>query len=701
MLSRLRIRSSYTCLVQLYNSMSSSLGRADLLLRAILHQQHFCIVHIVEITHGLDYPDVPVPVILSKLHPTSEGNRNSQHVNLHRSTSFLPNLKNLLCFVGVLLLSGPRYMNYLEPLRSTQLTHLMSHRYFLGLPQGIRSEIVVVPDYFFIFDDGIQLATASTFALDFFVKESISSRHDHLPPVFVIPSSSDVVSTGWFVCHYCGGKEIYDFECADETSCVESLWQMYRAAIQDGKNVGWVINWLPIKSIVETFDRRKYCPMTLKTKKSKCYSRKLELAAGVLFAELNGTAIMKAAELQVIPVRLPSMHTAGTLRDSSLELVLTGHSPAFLFITSDSVTKVDTSPFGYLTSAFNFCVWYLMCVAVATIAIILSTYELSRIGLNALMAKIIQTYVVLVDQAHFREGSARRNVSRSVLVATWLISALFLSVSYKCIFKSHYIFEPQYQTRWKELIEISNFTLYFGVHVENKSRDHSCESTYYKSCDEMNLVTRVGFSDRGACALTSLARMYPHINYDWDKNFTRIYKEGFWNIVDNLHIVCMNDIETVISEELIRPRTAFVSPSNHFSIDWRLFQGVNRQKKHVKFAFSGNAEEPLLKFHESIGFPAGLNKIHKSQVPARLKALLTSGIYQLWEKWETLRDIFNTEASIKQDHIQFLALSLQGSDIYVVFLVLFTCESVLLCMFMFQHMYCRVCRNRLYKIRAE
>ena len=250
-------------------------------------------------------------------------------------------------------------------------------------------------------------------------------------------------------------------------------------------------------------------------------------------------------------------------------------------------------------------------------------------------------------------------------------------------------------------MEISNFSLYFGVHIENNSMDNSCESTYYKSCDGMQLVTHPGFSDRGACALMSLARMYPHINSHVNENFTRVYKDAFWNLVDNLHIVCMNNIETVIAEELIRPGTAFVSPSNHFSTDWRIFQAANRQKKHVKFAFSGNAEEPLLKFYEAIGFPAGLHKIHKSQVPARLKALLTSGIYQLWEKWETLRNIFNTEASIKQNHIQFLALSLQGSDIYVVFLVLFTCESVLLCMFIFQHMYCRVCGNRLYKIRTE
>ena len=52
----------------------------------------------------------------------------------------------------------------------------------------------------------------------------------------------------------------------------------------------------------------------------------------------------------------------------------------------------------------------------------------------------------------------------------------------------------------------------------------------------------------------------------------------------------------------MKPETAFVSPTTHFSSDWRIFQTFNRQKKGVKFAYSGNPDNPSLKFNESIYF---------------------------------------------------------------------------------------------------
>ena len=469
-------------------------AEADIsLFAAVLRHQPSCIVHIVETVYSPNYTNVLVPFILSKLCPHRECSKTETEVIKSRSAK-RPTLKNLFCFVGALLLSETHYEHYADQQWLSRLDQLMSHSYILGLPYPHNINIMTASQYFFIFDNVLHV-TSDTVATGALVEALISLRYVHLPPIFVIrcvTSGVATVTNRWFVCHYCGGKEFYEFECTEETACVHRMWEKYRIAIDDGKSVAWVINRLPIKSIVRTFEKQKYCPMTLKRKTTNCYSRRLELTAGVVFAELNTTAVNKPSELEIFATEMPSLYTTETLGGNNQELVLTGHSSSFLFITTDSVVKSGRSLFGYLTNAFDLRVWYVISLAVAAIATILTYYETAQMShLSAFLLKIIQTSAVLLDQAYFPDRATHhRNVSRRAFVATWLMSALVLSVSYKCMFKCHQIFEPQYETKWKDLVEISNFSIYFGIHKENDDGHLSCERTYFRSCDGTDLVRR-------------------------------------------------------------------------------------------------------------------------------------------------------------------------------------------------------------------
>ena len=499
------------------------------LLTAIVYHQPFCIVHIVETTYSINYDHIPVPFMLSKLCRTSEchDRKNALNGSLQMSSNFTPKLKNLVCFVGALLLTETHYSHHTEPELLPQWRQLMSHKYFLGLPYTEGVETIVVPESFYMFSDNIQHTMADKYSVGIFIGELISWHYIHLPPIFVIhifSSASATVTKGWVECRYCGGDELYEFECAEETQCVQIMWQRYKMAMDEGKNVAWVMNWLPIDYIIGTLDKKQFCPMRLKRKTANCYSKQLELAAGVLFSELNASAVMKPSKLETLPSQLPCVSTVATLAGYKYELILTAHTSSFLFITSDSVIKKGRSKFGYL--AFDFHVWFLMFLAVATIAVILSSYDIGHMScLNIFFGKIVEVFAVLLDQANFTEITLdHRNGSRRAVVTTWLISAMLLSIFYNSVFKCDFVLETQYETKWKELIEISNFTIYVGVDLENESKHGTCDKVYYRSCDGSALVKHPGFSDRDTCALLSLSSTCESRNPSGSEK-SKIYRE--------------------------------------------------------------------------------------------------------------------------------------------------------------------------------
>ena len=46
--------------------------------------------------------------------------------------------------------------------------------------------------------------------------------------------------------------------------------------------------------------------------------------------------------------------------------------------------------------------------------------------------------------------------------ACWSLVALICSNGYKSIFKSNYVFEPNYTRNWTTLLDMNNFTVYFA-----------------------------------------------------------------------------------------------------------------------------------------------------------------------------------------------------------------------------------------------
>ena len=682
------------------------------LLSAVLRQLHPCIVHAIEFTHSLDYTDLPAPFILSKAQQRCVNCTGVSSINpnvCRRTNLVAQNLRRLYCYFGILLLSGPDYAQYFENELWNPVQDLMSHRYVLGWPcnSGNPSEDsrqVFLPEYFILFDN--QLRQDSNLAdpgsgSSAFSKYSISSRfrRGHLPPVFLLPSSSladfsSIVVKGWFICHYCSVQEFYGFDCKEEISCAQNLWRTYAVAVDKGKNVVWVTNDAPIDAFVDTFDGGRYCPMTLKLQTSNCYSQEVELTVGIIFAELNHTNAKALNPWEGHP-HLPSVQTPSTGIVNNGALVPTGYSSSFQFITSDSVTKVGNNPLGLLTQPFQLAVWPLILFSIAAVLSTMTSPE-ETITMNAVVSNTLKTSAVLVGQGQpdleivITLPALRTTYARIIPLSTWLILAMVISVSCSCMYTINYTFEPQYQTKWTELIEISNFTLYFGVQLEKNSR-RRCKNVYFRACDGQELVTNAGFFDRGACALVHLVLVYVHRGNgggtETYRRWWRKYQEAFWRLVDNTRIACVDDIKRVIAEELIRPSTAFVSPTSHFATDWQHFKAYNRRNMNAKFASSGNVNELLLKVDTAFGSPLGLNGIHLAHVPARVKSLMTSGIYDLWKKWERMRSIFHMERRVKHEHVHFIPLSLQSSDVYLLFYVVLAGLAVAQSRFICEHFF--------------
>ena len=334
-----------------------------------------------------------------------------------------------------------------------------------------------------------------------------------------------------------------------------------------------------------------------------------------------------------------------------------------------------------------------------------------------------------------------------LLLLNWIITALVLSTYYKSIMKSNYVFEPKYSTNWSRLAEMTNFTFYFaygdlgltctcreGEYLTwNRRTKGGWKKFWEKTCEKISKYHTPDSNFDDQCALffeieqladtsveskskketdcqerfkknsfwswsshyeerniecdvfygSSDFEAVPQVGLDGYPKWIEKRKEILQNMKQGLRIICHDSLETAVISDLTQPRTVFVSPEKMFGNDMKVFKKAGKQVG-VTFA-TNNAEAPETLFHRLDGyrFPGGLNKVHNKLAPSRMKALVHSGIYGLWEKWDSIRDEFirSQNMTVEKD---FVELSLYNSDIYVVFTLYGICIGVALFTFLLE-----------------
>ena len=117
-------------------------------------------------------------------------------------------------------------------------------------------------------------------------------------------------------------------------------------------------------------------------------------------------------------------------------------------------------------------------------------------------------------------------------------------------------------------------------------------------------------------------------------------------IGERTKLICFQRLNQVIEHELTKPRTAFLSPEDHFESDWKVFRGA---MKKTSVTYGHNKKEYYNVLQRSLGYTVtdGLPHMHKNHPLSRLKAIVESGILDAWKRWRGLAVGRDKEKSAK------------------------------------------------------
>ena len=235
------------------------------------------------------------------------------------------------------------------------------------------------------------------------------------------------------------------------------------------------------------------------------------------------------------------------------------------------------------------------------------------------------------------------------------------------------------------MIDMNDFTFFVGAADELIVKDcgqELREGYYFASTDCHNyshpkeLEFRLLQDRREPC---SFFQDYTRIkSIEISRDFFPTDRHKILKAVENrIRLVPMSLLESVIHRDLTKAKTAFVSPLHLFESDWNHFQEAMRLDSSISFTrFRDSEKITTLKSYKMYEFAKNLHPMHK-HIPRRLKAVFSSGIQELWRKWnnlrQTLQESRNEHRSVAMGDSSYLPLSFRGSDVNEVFALFGIC----------------------------
>ena len=693
---------------------------------------HFsrCIPHVIRFPSDLplDYAKLQVPRT-EYAYTDSAGNRSLLSWQMERTEKLREYLngryhtnaiRHFRCFLVLLSTSISQLTDEKSMFKASDLSRALRQDSVLpygttaGWYEGKRRPRIM-PNYIVTF-----LATDSAEALPTFATEAVSQSvlpwllssldwYEQAPIFFISKlGQNEVQYSGVYYCSFCPLQyEWHAFDSAKDASCPEAMMSTYRNSFgRNRRNVPWLYS-------LDFFDKfpqktKEFCPLSLKANTS-CISDDKNRVLAFLLDSSNWTLIGQVSDddsranyrfSSSLPrIQYKRLSALGYPAD----VLMTGDTASFRFVTSDNVARVGASLFGMLLTPFDIKIWLGIVTAVVVMAACITFFSShgSQRG-NAMIWNVLTIASVLIDQPVTFVDMSRlhRTFVRvaNVIVITWLLVTIIVSNSYKGIMKADYVVEPKYSTQWSSIKEMNGFAFVFAMEATSadvvertQSRlryqmEKSCgkldQNLYEKGCvhenepafwvEECQMITQVR-PERHTCKFFhdfgSLKRDLRRINGTlWQLKKLKILR----NIINKARIRPAEMLENVIRNELVKPHTAYVTPTNEFETDWKVFEKVmssGRVGKHFA-ASKTNEHFPL---NEGYVITSGYDEHFGGYVQFRAAVLMESGIYGLWQEWEQFRRIFHRPKETMKK--KFVVLSLKNSDIGWPFLALLVCIS--------------------------
>ena len=616
---------------------------------------------------------------------------NSREIwHMHRGIQKMQRFRCILTMLSVL--QGTVDLNH----AGISLNRVLSQYNVFGDSASISGPSM--PEYFVVFsvlDENLgPVGSDGEFTHDF-VRKFFHARYAaHLPALFALqirPVHDGERLKGFFYCWYCAAElKLSQFTCTTEARCPAEMMDAYSSILSvSRRNIPWI--YFKRGQKVQPLSMSNFCPLTL-GRNASCLAEEIDIVGSFLTEGSNRSAVANIVRNTTFWNGFPSVsYKRAEPGDHPMDVLPVGRSVQFRFITADGIQS-DRASFASFAAPFSDYLW--LALGCTTIFLAISVAALSNHSfICTLPRNIVAVIAPLLEKVTF---DARVSHATQVVMTSWIFVAIVITTSYKCMMKSNYMIEPKYATKWKSLREIENFTL---IHAENiydetwrniimsefkvwedksnvcmkeaKLQGQTCSQSDEHLFWQSYCVVLGSMDERFACGIFELAwraayfcAMQQCPDDEKFKNWLNRRQSFLQNMASHSRIRPFRRIRNVIHEQLLLPRTAFVSPAENFDGDWKIFEEESRVL-HVRFSYSEHSED----FGSMFGYQltSGFNEHVGEEMQLRAQMLMESGIFWLWKKWEKFRLDFGNGKSPSGK--KFVELSFRNSDIHLTFAV--------------------------------
>ena len=480
------------------------------------------------------------------------------------------------------------------------------------------------------------------------------------------------VKNGFYYCVYCSHSDLkgwYKFKCTSGGSlcAVEATAAMVEAS-NKGQGALWHTSDFISGMGSNALQLQTDIDMSPFTPTMDIQSASLDFLA----LSLNTSLVReKLAVLQA--AKLPSFPSSGTGSPRIVTIPQTpfvvefkhnfgnfpvGTTKGLKFITSDGVFQPlgsivnSLDPFGPFTwlTLVAFMVASAIVVAAAVAGVSEEQTDGSR--LKVFMVMFFWIFRVLTENCHGAGPSTEIKSSKTLcfwkaILVVWLLMGIVISNAYKGEVKSSFFAPTQLKTGWKSVREMRNFSFY--TILDDSSSTNSTTAYCSTGPAPVRIVDSEVIANDKMWGMIYVTRIYQEIisrMYTSSNNAATGADDGslkdedaaefLVSFFNKTEFLCKRMLPLAIRTELAKPNTAFFVFSENLPGYYRIFQremAVNRRK--LRYAHNGDIDDGFLKRPRSFAVSGG-HEQDQQPVTDRIKILLSSGIYNLWEKWEKI-----------------------------------------------------------------
>ena len=476
----------------------------------------------------------------------------------------------------------------------------------------------------------------------------------------------------------------YQHACFDMSTCPAEMRAVLRVALNGGRATQWRFQQGHNQYLPQALRNGTSCTFWSVTCKVEADAalRLFQLLAEPFNLTYTSTRRLSRADVSVYG----ELNSADKL--NMFELV--GYRSELRFVTADGVSADVRS--GLLSSLWRpllSAVWILTFLSIATFTVLYaSLLPSSDPCMAANCAQALQLSCLLTGQSsdvNEEQVHAFKRPAYHTLASTWLIFAVLINAFYSAMFSSNFISTPVYKTVFTRLEQLENFSLYFSdegrrgsidVSIRNASgvgvvtqrqglfglRYDAINRWYSFKCPRSGNLMTPNACDTLADEIQAFLGYHTgHGDPKYDE-WRAQHRAMLLNVIKNAEFYPETRIQQTILEQLLKPKTAAVIPTESIRKYWATFKAVTRETGR-QFGNNFERDDDIFRRPKMYMVSDRLGEEHGSFMQKRLRGIMQSGIYWIWEKWTKCRDK-TTARRGRSESREMKSLALGNSEIF-------------------------------------